>query len=381
MINPSKLLEVDVAFIKVGAQLAGVLYDEKGKMLWPARVPIPYNFLFKLREKDIKKVFYIPPKDKSVMDREPMFSAETQKFAENAIAEIVNQINYGKVPETAIAKNTIVRLYQEMQKNAKGFLNLLVLKDYDSYTFYHSINVGILAMFLTRKLGFNNTCIEDAGVGGFLHDIGKVKISSRIVNKQALLTPDEFRIMQNHPVLGFNIIKEDPHLSTFVKKMVLFHHERWDGSGYPLKLKAEAIGNFAGIVAVCDVYDALTTERAYKKPLTVNDALLYIMRNTLNMFNPYVSQRFVNEMAQMYDLGSFYPVGAFVRLNTGETALVISKDKEYSLRPRIQILESQDGVPLRNPVECDLKVDSSRTIIKIVDDPVRLDRLSMLVSA
>ena len=379
MVDQSKLQEVDVAFIKVGAQLAGILYDDKGKMLWPARVPIPYNFLFKLREKDIKKVYYVPPKDKSYVDREPMFSAETQKFAENAIDEIVTQINYGKVPEANIAKNTIQRIFEEMQKNAGGFLNLMVLKEYDYYTYFHSINVGILSMFLTRKLGFNHNFIQDAGLGGFLHDIGKVKISSKIVNKQAILTSDEFRIMKNHPVLGYNIIKEDGTLSNFVKKMVLFHHERWDGTGYPLKLRAEAIGNFASIVAVCDVYDALTTERSYKKALTVNDALLYIMRNTLIHFNPYVSQRFINEMAQMYDLGSFYPVGAFALLNTGEVCYITGKDNEYAMRPQTIILEKRIGEPLRNPIQADLKLDLSRSIIKTVDDPERIEKLSMLI--
>jgi HD-GYP domain-containing protein (c-di-GMP phosphodiesterase class II) len=161
--------------------------------------------------------------------------------------------------------------------------------------------------------------------------------------------------------------------------MVLFHHERWDGSGYPLKLKAEAIGNFASIVAVCDVYDALTTERSYKKALTVNDALLYIMRNTLIHFNPYVSQRFVNEMTKMYDLGSFYPVGAFVLLNTGEVGCITAKEQEYAMRPQVIILERKAGEPLRNPIQADLKLDLSRTIVKTVDNPERIEMLSLLV--
>jgi HD-GYP domain-containing protein (c-di-GMP phosphodiesterase class II) len=379
MFEKDKLKEVEVTFLKPGSILSGILFDEKGTMLWPARKPLNDIFISKLKVKGIEKVYYVPPKWKSGGDQAPMFSTESLNFAQEALDEMVTQIKYGKIPELKNAKTTIEKLFHDMELNANGFLNLMVLKDYDSYTYTHSINVGLLSMFLTKQLGFNTYFIQEIALGGFLHDIGKIKIPSKIVNKHGNLTDDEFKVMKNHPVYGFKLVKDDPSLSNYVKKVVLFHHEKWAGGGYPLGLKGDAIGNFAQIVAVSDVYDALTTERSYKKPYSINDALLYVMRNTNTHFCSYISQRFIYEMSQRYELGSFYPVGAFVQLTTGEIGYITGKDKEYTMKPEVAILKNQKGVPLRVPIQIDLKRDTSRQISKTIDEPEEIEKLSYLL--
>lgn len=378
--------EVDVQFLKPGMLLTGILFDAGGVMLWPARKPLTDSIIARFKVRGIEKVYYTPPKNKGEVskyhssEKVPIFTPETHEEAQNAIQEIVTQIQYGRIPNMNLVRQSIERFMTDLSAQPNGFLNLMVLRDYDTYTYVHSINVGILCMYLTRKLGFNEFFIEEMGIGGFLHDIGKVKIPSKIVNKHGNLTEDEFKIMKNHPVFGFNLIKDDKTLSNYVKKVLLFHHEKWDGSGYPLRLRAEAIGNFANICSVCDVYDALTTERSYKKPYLVNDALHFIMRNTLTHFSPYVAQRFINEMAQMYELGSFYPVGAFVILNTGETAVITAKESEYSMKPDINIIKNAKGMPLRTGIKVELKRDVSRVISKTIDEPDELERLAILMS-
>lgn len=379
MFELDKTKSVEVAFLKPGSVLSGILFDEKGTMLWPARKPLTDGFIAKLNVKAIKTVYYIPPKWKKETDQPPMFSDESLEFAQAALDEMVTQIKFGKIPDLGAAKNTIEKLFTDLDKNPNGFLNLMVLRDYDSYTYTHSINVGLLSMFLTKSLGFNTYYVKEIGLGGFLHDIGKIKVPSKIVNKQGNLTEEEFRAMKNHPVYGFKIVKNDPTLSSYVKKVVLFHHEKWSGGGYPLGLKGEAIGNFAQIVSVCDVYDALTTERSYKKSYSINDALIYIMRNTIGHFSPYVSQRFVNEIALKYELGSFYPIGAFVLLNSGEIGYITGKDNEYTMKPEVAILKNQKGLPLRVPIQIDLKRDTSRVIAKTIDDPEEIEKLSYLL--
>lgn len=379
MLEKEKFEAVEVRFLKPGTVLSGILYDENGTMLWPARKVLTDAFLSKLKVKGIQTVYYAPPKWKQSPQATPMFSEATLSFAQSAFDEIVTEIRYGKLPDSNQAREAINRFFVDMETRPHGFLNLLVLKDYDSYTYQHSINVGILSMFLTKKLGFNTYFIKEVGVGGFLHDIGKIKVPLAILNKHDNLTEEEFRVMKYHPIYGFNIVKNDSSLSSYIKKMILFHHEKWDGSGYPLKLKEDGIGNFASIVSVCDVFDALTTERAYKKPYTVNEALIYVMRNTGNHFSPYVAQRFINEMSRMYDLGSFYPVGAFVTLNTGEISYITRKKEEYTLRPQIAIVVNHKGVPLRTPLEIDLQRDVDRHIVKTIDDPDEIERLSLLL--
>ena len=127
------------------------------------------------------------------------------------------------------------------------------------------------------------------------------------------------------------------------------------------------------------MYDALTTERSYKKPYSINDALLYIMRNTNTHFCSYISQRFIYEMSLRYELGSFYPVGAFVQLTTGEIGYITGKDKEYTMKPEVAILKNQKGVPLRVPIQIDLKRDTSRQIAKTIDEPEEIEKLSYLL--
>lgn len=379
MFNKGKLEIIDVNFLRDGTMLSGILYDDVGNMLWPARKPLSGNFILKLKEKGLKNVYYTLPIFKNLFNKTPMFSASTQEFAKNAIDEVVHQIKFGKLRDVRVARDSVEKFLSEIKTHPENFLNLMVLKDYDSYTYYHSINVGILSVFLTKKLGFNDLFALDVGLGGFLHDIGKVQVPSKIVNKNGTLNPEEFMFMKRHPIFGFNLIRDDMTLSNYIKKIILYHHEKWDGTGYPLGLKDDSIGNFAGIVAVSDVYDALTTERPYKKPYCVNDALLYVMRNTLTHFNPYVSQRFVNEMARMFDIGSFYPVGSFVYLNTGEVGYIIAKDDEYTIRPQVIILKNFQGLPLRNPIEADLRRDTTRIIYKTIDDPEEIEKLSFLV--
>ena len=379
MLDKEKLHEIEVRFLKVGSVLSSVVFDEKGAMLWPARKPLTENFIAKLKVKGLKTVYYVPPKWKNQGGETPMFSQASLDFASGAFDEIVTQIRYGKLPDVNMAQSVIEKLFSDMEDHPNGFLNLMVLKDYDSYTYAHSINVGLLSMFLTRCLGFNDYYIKELGLGGFLHDIGKIKIPSKIVNKHGNLTEEEFRIMKTHPVLGFKLIKDDSTLSKYVKKVVLFHHEKWAGEGYPLGIKGESIGNFAQIVSVCDVYDALTTERSYKKAYSINDALLYIMRHTLTHFSPYVSQRFINEIAIKYDLGSYYPVGAFVYLNSKEVGYITGKNEEYTMKPEVVVLKTNKGLPLRMPIQIDLKRDTSRLITKTIDDPDEIEKLSYLL--
>lgn len=224
MIEIEKMEEVEVAFLKVGTLLSGIIYDSAGNMLWPARMPISDEFLSKIKIKGIEKVYYTPPKFKALTNKDPMFITDTLDFAKYAIGEMAQQINEGRQPDTNLARVAINKIFLEMQGHMTGFLNLMVLREFDAYTYFHSINVGILSMFLTKKIGFNNLFSEQAGFGGFLHDIGKIKISSEIVNKKTLLTPSEYQIIKSHPVLGFNLIKDDRSISSYEKKMILFHH-------------------------------------------------------------------------------------------------------------------------------------------------------------
>lgn len=380
MVNNENLEAVEVKFLKEGTVLAGTVFDSEGKQLWPAKRPFTLHFIDDLRKSGVDIVYYAPPTFKDHSSKKtPIFTEESLDFALEAVDEIATHISYSKPPDFNLAKKTIEKLFHDLEDHPSGFLNLMVLKDYDTYTYTHSINVGLTAMFLTKKLGFNHIFIKEVGIGGFLHDMGKIKVPSRIVNKEDHLTEEEFRIMKNHPVYGFKLVQNDESLSTYVKKIILFHHEKWQGGGYPLNIREEAIGNFAQIVSVSDVFDALTTKRSYKKAFSIDEALLYILRNTPAHFSPFIAHRFINEMSKMHELRSFYPVGAFVILNSGETAYILKKDHPYSMKPEIYILKNSKGLPLRVPIKVDLKRDVDRSISHVIDLPDDIEILSHLL--
>ncbi len=376
---PANFTEVNIDYLKPGTVLSGITFDEYGNYVWPAYKPFTEEAIKRIRSRGIKKLYYTKGKGKGdIGNKNPMISEETQREAVEVVDELVKTVKLGRRPDIAAARRVVDRFFQEMSSKETAVINLMIIKNYDDYTYTHSINVGILSMFLAKKMGYSGQIVKEVGLGGFLHDLGKVRVPPEIVNKRGKLTEEEFRIMKKHPQYGFFMIKDDKTVSSHVKRIVLLHHERYDGKGYPLGLKGSDIGRFPQIVSVCDIYDALTTERPYKKAFSVNDSLIYIMRKSGEALDPIVAQRFIYEISRMFNIGSFYPVGTFVILNTGEKAKVVDKKDEYTMSPIVSVIENSRGLPVRIPFEVDLSKDTSRFIVRTIDDPDEIERLTLL---
>jgi putative nucleotidyltransferase with HDIG domain len=176
----------------------------------------------------------------------------------------------------------------------------------------HSINVALYTMLMSKWMGFTEKQMKTVIQAGLLHDIGKIKIPGKILNKKGRLTQEEFYIMKKHTIYGYDILKNSCRLKDSVKKSVLLHHERIDGSGYPFGLKDGSIDMYSRILAVADVYDAMTTDRIYKKRITPFEAFRELRETCLSTFDLTILQRFVNNLSAYY-------IGARVMLNNGQT--------------------------------------------------------------
>lgn len=372
--------DILVDFLKPGMVLAGDLFSKEGIFIWPAKKPITQSVIDELKKKGIRELYYTKNINKDLsQNMPPMFSEEIKEEAKEAIDNILEQVKKDEKVNVEEVRNVIEKLFKEMiSKLGKAAINLSIVKNYDEYTYTHLINVTILSMFFSKFLGASDFVIKEVGMGAILHDIGKVKIPTSILHKPGELTEEELKIMKKHPIIGYFAIKDEPTVSTYAKKIVLFHHERFDGNGYPLGLKFDRIGRYPQIVSLADVFDALTSERPYKPGMSIPQTLNFIMKKSGIYFEPLLAQKFIMEMSKLYGLPSPYAIGSFVLLNTGEKAVITQKDSEYTLRPTVLVIENALGKP-DTKRKINLYLDSSRYIVRSITEIDEIEKLKIIM--
>ncbi|HWQ61431.1 MAG TPA: HD-GYP domain-containing protein [Negativicutes bacterium] len=234
--------------------------------------------------------------------------------------------------------------------NTSGILNhLQIVRRQDDYTFHHSIDVAVLCGVVGRWLGYRGEELKDMVLAGLLHDIGKTQIPLEILRKPGKLTPIEMDVMRLHTTRGFNLIKE-LDLPASVTYAILQHHEREDGSGYPLQVTGEKIHPFAKVVAVVDIYDAMTSDKVYSKKTTPFVAVEALMRDMYDKLDPNICTVFLNNVRD-------YFIGNIILLSDGREAEVVYLGKFISARP---VVRTDDGEFI------DLEHKKDLSIIKVV---------------
>ena len=199
-------------------------------------------------------------------------------------------------------------------------------------------------MIVAKQQGLSPEEVREIGVSGLLHDIGKTKIPNAILNKPGKLDDDEFAIMRQHSTYSYNMIKDRPEFSPAVCLGVLQHHEKINGSGYPMGVSAEKICPYAKILSVSDIYDALVTERPYKKAYSQRDAVEMIMSMTMELD--------ITAMKSFLESMILYPVDSIVELSNGEQARVVKNIPHYILRPVVVGLTSGNVYNLGEDINC-----------------------------
>ena len=223
-------------------------------------------------------------------------------------------------------------------------VDISVLKTSDEYTFKHSVDVATMSMIIAKKQGLSQKDIYNIGIAGLLHDMGKSKIPPEILNKPARLTEEEFAIMKQHSALGYDILKDKTEFEKVIPVAVLQHHEKMNGKGYPLGCSSEQITTYAKILSVADVYDALVTERPYKKSFSQRTAVEMIMSMTEELD--------ITAMRSFLSSVILYPVDSTVQLSNGEEARVVKNNENSILRPTVVGLTSGKIYDLAEDLSC-----------------------------
>ncbi|MGD8568372.1 MAG: HD-GYP domain-containing protein [Gammaproteobacteria bacterium] len=247
------------------------------------------------------------------------------------ISQILHEARLGHTIDTKKARTLVNNMVDCIIKNPHALVWFTNLKDKNEYTANHSLNVCIIALAFGNFCQLSREQLNIVGFGALFHDIGKMKVPLAILDKPGKLTAAEFEEVKRHPVYGYELLKTDSDFPQDALDIVLSHHERNNGSGYPHGRKAEQIQYLAKLVSVVDTYDAITTSRVYHEPLTPHEALSRMFQFVPDYFDQKLVEQFIKCLG-------IYPVGSLVELNSGEVGVVVSVNDQHHLKPVILLI-------------------------------------------
>jgi len=261
----------------------------------------------------------------------------------------LKKFQFNELVEFEKLKAVVNQLLGEILARDFVTINLAKIKDTDTYLLEHSVNVCLLSLITGIYYGYGKPELVDLGLGALLHDIGKMFIPEEIINKPSKLSDDEFNIVKNHTTFGGEAAKKINGLSSESIDIILYHHERIDGKGYPMSVNSERIPVYAKIVSVADVFDAITSDRVYRDRIDAYTAVEFIIGETGTKFDRDVVRVFLK-------LVGYYPIGLRVALNSGEQGIIKKKNKK---KPVVRILLDEHTRPVPGYYEVDLKKNPS----------------------
>ena len=275
------------------------------------------------------------PQKKTSFKEEIVYAEPVYQKTSNLVKSFMEDVTLGRSINIEIAKKAVSECVQSVINAPDALMWLTQLKNRDEYTSQHSMNVCILSIALGRELDLPESELEDIGLCGMMHDMGKLKIPLEVLNKPGSFEPEELAIMQSHPALGMQLLISDSAIPGCVIDAVYAHHERLDGKGYPRGLTEEGIHPYTRMVTIADMYDAIASDRVYKNGKTHLEAINILTRASGTQLDSGLVIKFIECLG-------IYPPGNIVEMTNGEVAIVIEVNKIKKLKPKITMLLNED---------------------------------------
>jgi putative nucleotidyltransferase with HDIG domain len=341
--------------------LAKPIYNDLGQILLNSGVLLTDKLIERLKNKGISYVYVEDPYTDDIYVNDTIngkIRTKALKTIQDNFKTISKQMSLGKTVNidklspsfSKLVKNILI----EVQSNNEAISMLSEVISYDSYVFHHSLNVTVYSIALGQKQGLNQSELHDLGLGAMLHDLGKMGIPLKILNKSEKLTEEEFAKIKDHASIGFEMLRKSYTLSLLTAHCAYQHHERLDGSGYPRRLAGDDIHLYAKIIGVADVFDAVTSNRVYRQAMLPHEGLELLYSGAGTLFDKKLVDSFAKTVA-------IYPVGLEVKLSNGQEGIVAKVNSELPSRPLIRILKDQNQRQCE--IDLDLSVELNVTIV------------------
>lgn len=349
-----------------GVEVARSVYNKNGQVLLAAGTVLTDRFIERLKAMGISAIYV---EDGLIPDIEinDVINEETRLKAITQMRNLIGEGNTvtGTVKKAAIISReisaTISEIVDQLFDNRNVMINLMDIRSYDEYTFSHSVNVCVLSVLTGITLGYPRDRLAVLATGALLHDVGKTTIPRSILEKPGDLTEEEFELVKKHCRNGFDILGSTNSIDVVAASVALQHHERYDGQGYPNGLKGKQIHEFSRIAALADTYDAITTDRVFRKAVPSHEAYEFISGGGGYLFDYEMTKSFLENVPA-------YPIGTIVVLNTGEAGVVVDNTKGYSRFPKVRVLFDPDGRYSRNYREVWLAKEPDIFVVRTVAD-------------
>ena len=351
---------VSVGFLEAGMVAARNVHSAEGRLLVTKETVLSEAMVANIQKTSLGSIYVRNPLFQDI-EAEEVVTEDNRRKAVMALKSAVTAYQKTKVLDIQPLKKVLRELVVEIIRNRDSMIHQLDMRTYQDYIYAHSVNTCVLSVLIAVNLDYPEGKLTDLALGTMLHDVGMMMLPDALLMKMGNLTPEESKQVQQHPEDGFNILRTVREIPITVAHIAYQHHERVDGKGYPRNLTADKILEFAKVAAVADTFDALVSDRPYRKGMVPHEAYEVMMALADSYVDRDILHLFLTHVA-------IYPVGAVVQLDNGQHGVVTKVLPRLQTRPQVRLLTDQQGNLLSEQTEIDLTQHLTLMISRVLNE-------------
>ena len=351
---------VSVGFLEAGMVAARNVHSAEGRLLVTKETVLSEAMVANIQKTSLGSIYVRNPLFQDI-EAEEVVTEDNRRKAVMALKSAVTAYQKTKVLDIQPLKKVLRELVVEIIRNRDSMIHQLDMRTYQDYIYAHSVNTCVLSVLIAVNLDYPEGKLTDLALGTMLHDVGMMMLPDALLMKMGNLTPEESKQVQQHPEDGFNILRTVREIPITVAHIAYQHHERVDGKGYPRNLTADKILEFAKVAAVADTFDALVSDRPYRKGMVPHEAYEVMMALADSYVDRDILHLFLTHVA-------IYPVGAVVRLDNGQHGVVTKVLPRLQTRPQVRLLTDRQGNLLSEQTEIDLTQHLTLMISRVLKE-------------